>query len=229
MMNENQRTFETGDALLVIDVQNDFCPGGKLAINEGDAVIPVLNGWIDSAEAANIPVYASRDFHPVDHISFHEQGGLWPPHCLQDSEGAAFHRDLNLPDHAAIVTKGVRFDMDQNSAFCQTGITFHLRKNGIKRIFIGGLALDVCVLESAMDAINEENGFDVVLIKDATRPVNPKDGEKALAKMKTAGIRIIEQSALSDLEYCQRAPEWAEHARLNEFTDACDDGRTGKI
>ncbi|MFW6056084.1 MAG: isochorismatase family protein [Chloroflexota bacterium] len=178
--------FQNGDALLIIDVQNDFCPGGALPIEHGDEVVPVLNRWIDRAVAAGIPLYASRDWHPIGHVSFHEAGGQWPPHCIQDSGGAAFHPDLNLPDSTVKVTKGVRFDHDQNSAFDETGLEAKLRRDGVRRLFVGGLAQDVCVLATVLDGRKE--GFDVVLIEDTTRPVTPQGGEKALQQMYAAGV-----------------------------------------
>ncbi len=183
------QTFQPGDALIVVDVQNDFCPGGALPIENADVVIPVLNRWIADA-AAGVPVFASRDWHPAGHVSFAESGGPWPPHCIQDSEGARFHPDLALPDTAVIVTKGVRFDQDQNSAFDQTGLDVRLRDEGISRVFIGGLAEDVCVLATALDA--RKKGFSVTLIADATRPVTPKGGKEARKKMQNAGITFIE-------------------------------------
>ncbi|MVF22467.1 nicotinamidase [Methylocaldum sp. BRCS4] len=180
--------FAPGDALIVVDVQNDFCAGGALPVENGDAVVPVLNRWIEAATKANVPVYASRDWHPVGHVSFQESGGPWPPHCLQDSAGALFHPDLKLPDSAIIVTKGVRFDQDQNSAFDQTGLARHLRKAGIRRLWIGGLAEDVCVLATVLDARTE--GFEVMVIRDATRPVTPQGGEKARREMQDAGAGV---------------------------------------
>src|SRR5207237_10586686 len=97
--------FQAGDALLIVDVQNDFCPGGALAVPEGDAIVPVLNRWIAEAEACRAPVFASRDWHPENHISFTQRGGPWPPHCVQNTRGAAFHPDLRLPPNAEIVSK----------------------------------------------------------------------------------------------------------------------------
>jgi len=185
MINE----LKKDDVLLIVDVQKDFCPGGALAIENGDAVIPVLNNWISNAVASGVSAYASRDWHPKDHISFSKQGGSWPPHCIQDSEGARFHSDLELPDSVIKVTKGVRFDQDQNSAFDQTGLAVELHKKGIKRLWVGGLAEDVCVLATALDGLKE--GFDVMLIKNATRPVTPEGGEKALKEMSDAGIKIV--------------------------------------
>lgn len=180
--------MQQGDALVLVDVQNDFCPGGALPIDNGNAVVPVLNQWIADAVRCGVPVYASRDWHPKGHISFTEQGGPWPPHCIQDSEGAGFHPDLKLPASVIKVTKGVRFDQDQNSAFDQTGLAVQLRRDGVRRLWIGGLAEDVCVLATALDG--RDQGFDVCLIEDATRPVTRRGGEDARRKMRAAGITI---------------------------------------
>ena len=181
--------LKQGDALLIIDVQNDFCPGGALPIDQGDAVVPVLNEWIAAAVGCGVPVYASRDWHPVGHVSFVDSNGKWPPHCVQDTVGALFHRDLELPDSVIKVTKGVRFDKDQNSAFDETGLASQLRRNGITNLWMGGLALDVCVLATALDARRE--GFSVMLIEDATRPVSSEGGAHALREMHGAGAHIV--------------------------------------
>lgn len=178
-----------GDALIIVDVQKDFCPGGALPIEEGDTVVPVINRWIAGALEKNLPIYASRDWHPVGHISFKESDGPWPPHCLQDSDGARFHADLKLPDSAVKVTKGVRFDKDQNSAFDETGLGEDLRRTGVQRLLIGGLAEDVCVLATVLDGIRE--GFEVVLIADATKPVTQEAGEIARQKMKGRGVHFV--------------------------------------
>lgn len=184
-----EETLQHGDALIIVDVQVDFCPGGALPIEDGDKVVPILNRWIAAAVAKGIPIYASRDWHPVGHLSFKEGGGLWPPHCIQDTDGASFHPELQLPDSAVKVTKGVRFDKDQNSAFDETGFAGELHKRGIRRLLIGGLAEDVCVLATVLDGRRE--GFEVELIVDATRPVTPQDGEKARQKMQEAGVRLL--------------------------------------
>lgn len=155
-------SHQKGDGLLLVDVQNDFCPGGALPIEEGDKIIPILNRWIEAAQERGLLVYASRDWHPLQHMSFQEQGGKWPPHCIQDTDGAKFHPDLNLPDNAVKITKGARFDQDQNSVFDQTGLAEHLRHNGVTRLWVGGLAQDVCVLASVLDA--RKLGFEVNVI-----------------------------------------------------------------
>jgi nicotinamidase/pyrazinamidase len=180
------------DLLLIVDVQNDFCPGGSLAIPEGDDVVPVLNRYIAKFHGR---VAASRDWHPPNHISFTDQGGPWPPHCIQNTPGAAFHPGLCLPENARVISKGTHSDSDQYSAFDRTGLAQTLRDRGIKRLWIGGLALDVCVHATALDALREN--FEVHLILDATRAINaaPGDAEKALAEMRAAGA-IIEHSSL---------------------------------
>ncbi|MEJ2165791.1 MAG: isochorismatase family protein [Desulfobacterales bacterium] len=181
--------IEKGDGLLLVDVQKDFCPGGRLAIENGDQVVPVLNRWIRYARERGIPIYASRDWHPVGHISFQEQGGQWPPHCIQDSDGARFHEKLALVPDVVKITKGVRFDQDQNSVFDQTGLAVRLRRDKVTRLWIGGLALDVCVKASVLDALEE--GFEVFLLREATHPVTAEGGRKALTLMQRAGAGIV--------------------------------------
>lgn len=174
-----------GDALVIVDVQRDFCPGGALPIARGDEVVPVLNRWIGAAAAAGVPVYASRDWHPMHHPSFDASGGSWPTHCLQDSEGARFHPELALPDSAVVVTKGTRFDKDQYSAFDDTGLATELRGRGITRLWVGGLAQDVCVRATVLDARRE--GFETIVISDGTRGVTPEGCARAADDMEQAG------------------------------------------
>jgi nicotinamidase/pyrazinamidase len=174
-----------GDALMIVDAQIDFCPGGALPIEHGDAVVPVLNRWIAAARDAGVPVFASRDWHPRHHLSFAESGGQWPVHCVQDSRGARFHPDLRLPDSTTIVTKGVRFDRDQYSAFDETGLATELHKQRVRRLWVGGLAQDVCVRATVLDARRE--GFDAIVITDAVRPVTHEGGKRADEDMSQAG------------------------------------------
>ena len=187
-------SLQTGDALLVVDVQNDFLPGGALAVPEGDAVIPVLNRWIRAARAAGIPVAFSRDWHPPDHVSFEPHGGQWPVHCVRETDGAAFHPGLCLPEGARIVSKAERADRDAYSAFDGTDLADWLRGRGVERIWIGGLTQDYCVRYSVLDA--RRAGFDIHVIADATRAVNlqPGDGYRALAEMADAGAVIHDSS-----------------------------------
>jgi nicotinamidase/pyrazinamidase len=187
-MSNPRHVLRAGDALIVVDVQVDFCPGGALPIERGDEVVPVLNCWIAGAADAQVPVFASRDWHPRHHLSFRESGGEWPAHCVQDSAGARFHPELKLPDSAIVVTKGVRFDRDQYSAFDETGLATELRKQGVRRLWVGGLAQDVCVRATVLDARRE--GFDTIVIADATRPVENAGGERANEDMRLAGARF---------------------------------------
>ncbi|MEE8153719.1 MAG: nicotinamidase [Phycisphaerales bacterium] len=182
--------FKVGDALLIVDVQNDFCPGGALPVPNGDTVVAVLNEWIAAALWANVPVYASRDWHPSDHLSFTDQGGPWPVHCVQDTPGAAFRSDLQLPHDAVIVSKGTDPADEAYSVFGNTDLAERLQQANVKRLRVGGLALDYCVRASVLDALKE--GFAVHLIADATRAVNlePSDGDKALDEMREAGVIV---------------------------------------
>ena len=176
------------DALIIVDLQRDFCPGGSLAIDEGDKVVSVLNQWIDWALVAGSVIVASRDWHPATHMSFKSEGGPWPPHCVQDTPGARFHPALQLPSGVWKVTKGVRFDKDQYSAFDETGLAHALRLRGIRRVWIGGLALDVCVKATARDAVAE--GFETHVICQACRPVTTEGGAQALADLRTEGAHL---------------------------------------
>jgi nicotinamidase/pyrazinamidase len=180
------------DALLVVDVQNDFCAGGTLAVPGGDEVVPVLNRWIAACRKAGVPIFATRCWHPPRHASFAERGGPWPPHCVQGTRGAEFHPDLALPAGVPVVTKGADPDRDDYSDFSGTGLGDRLRALGVRRVFIGGLALDYCVRASALDAIRE--GFAAHVIRDATRAVDvqPGDGERAVAELRAAGAVVEE-------------------------------------
>ena len=179
------------DALLLVDVQNDFCPGGALAVADGDAVVPALNAWIAAARQGGARVFASRDWHPPDHLSFAERGGLWPPHCVQDTPGAAFHPDLELPDDAVIVTKADQSEREAYSAFDSGELAAQLRAAGIERLWVGGLATDYCVKASVLDA-TELPALEVRVITNAIRAVDaaPGDGEAALEAMREAGATL---------------------------------------
>ena len=183
--------LEPGDALLVVDVQPDFCPGGALPVDEGDRVIPVLNAWLAAAREKKLPVYASRDWHPPEHPSFRPQGGPWPPHCVQDTPGSAYHPDLELPEDVIKICKGTRLDRDQYSAFDETGLAEHMRKRGVRRVWVGGLAEDVCVRASVLDGRRER--FEMHVIAAATRPVEAEAGREALLEMQRAGAVIEDE------------------------------------
>jgi nicotinamidase/pyrazinamidase len=181
-----------GDALLIVDVQNDFVPGGTLAVPQGDEVIPVLNDWIEAARKANIPIYASRDWHPFNHISFQEQGGPWPPHCVQDTRGAQFHPDLKLAEDVIILSKADHPDKDAYSAFQGTELGKRLKAQSVKRLWVGGLALDYCVGASVLDALGE--GIETHLILPGTRAIAEETARKTITNLKQAGAVLEEES-----------------------------------
>jgi nicotinamidase/pyrazinamidase len=171
-------------ALLVVDVQNDFCPGGALPVPEGDRVVPVLNRYIERFRAAGAPVLASRDWHPPETRHFVSGGGPWPPHCVRGTRGAAFHPDLALPEGAVIVTKGTDPADDGYSAFEGTDpdgrpLGGVLDARGVDRLYIGGLATDYCVRATALDGLRA--GLDVVLLLDAVRGIDAEPGDVARA------------------------------------------------
>ncbi|MBI4562712.1 MAG: bifunctional nicotinamidase/pyrazinamidase [Candidatus Rokubacteria bacterium] len=192
----------SSDALVIVDVQNDFCPGGSLAVSDGDQVVPVLNQCIQRFAALNGAIFASRDWHPVVTKHFKAYGGVWPPHCVQGTEGAEFHADLRLPRDAIVVSKGMDPDLDAYSCFQAedpNGMPFAaaLGERGIQRLFVGGLATDYCVKATVLDALRE--GFRAVVLEDAMRAVdvNPGDGAKAVEEMKAAGATVARLSDLS--------------------------------
>lgn len=185
---DEQSYLQSGDGLLVVHVQRDFCLGGALPVPAGDEVVPVLNRWIVAAGAVGVPIYAARDWHPRGHPSFRESGGEWPPHCLQGSLGAEFHPALQLPEDVVLVTSGVRFDQDQYSAFNQTGLAVRLRRDGVRRLWIGGLALEVCVQATVLDARAE--GFDAVLLQAGSRALTVAGAQAAIARMRRSGALL---------------------------------------
>jgi len=190
-------TPHPGDALILVDVQNDFLPGGSLAVPQGDAVIPALNRAIAAMQARGLPVFATRDWHPADHCSFQAQGGPWPPHCVAASPGAEFAPALKLPSDAAIISKATRADTDAYSGFQGTELDRLLRERGVKHLFVGGLATDYCVLNTVQDAL--KLGYQVFLLEDAVRAVDvqPGDGTRALAQMEERGARLVHSGDLA--------------------------------
>ncbi|HHM04542.1 MAG TPA: isochorismatase family protein [Gammaproteobacteria bacterium] len=186
-----------GDALILVDVQNDFLPGGALAVPRGGDIIPVLNGYLARFGAAGAPVVATRDWHPVNHCSFQAQGGPWPPHCIANTFGAEFPTKLKLPADATIVSKATAPGRDAYSGFQDTELDAVLRAAGAGRLFIGGLATDYCVLSTVRDA--RQRGYTVLLLEDAVRAVDlkPGDGRRAIDEMKALGATAITLQQLS--------------------------------
>ncbi len=185
-----------GDALLIVDVQNDFLPGGSLAVPRGDRIIPALHRSIACFQARALPVVATRDWHPAAHCSFEEQGGPWPPHCVAGTAGAAFAPALRLPDTALVVSKGTEVERDAYSGFEGTDLAPRLRALKVERLFVGGLATEYCVLATVMAA--RAAGFQAVLLTDAIAAIDlePGDGERAIASMEQAGARLARSEDL---------------------------------
>ena len=204
------------DALLIVDLQNDFCPGGALPVPEGDTIVPTVNGLAEDFDR----VLQTQDWHPAGHQSFasshpdhdpmdvievdYGEQVLWPDHCVQGTEGAEFHSDLDTTHSELIIRKGFRPDIDSYSAFYEndgetpTGLASYLRERGIDTLYLCGLATDFCVKWSAVDG--REEGFDIYVIEDATRGID-QDGSLAQAwdEMNDAGVQVISSAAALDL------------------------------
>lgn len=180
-----------GDALVVVDVQRDFLPGGALPVPRGDEVVPVLNRYIELFTGKGLPVVFTRDWHPADHVSFKGRGGHWPPHCVQGTPGAEFAPGLTVPEGAIIVSKATSRDKEAYSGFDGTDLHEKLQEFGIKRIFVGGLATDYCVKATVLDGL--KLGYEVYLLSDAVRgvDVNPGDSDRAIEEMASAGAVAI--------------------------------------
>ncbi len=195
-MAKGKISLDTGDALLIVDVQNDFLPGGSLAVPHGDTIVPVLNDYIQHFTTRGLPVYASRDWHPPAHCSFIDQGGPWPAHCVAGTPGADFAPGLRLPPDAVVISKASAVDSDAYSAFQGTGLTQQLRDDGVQRLFVGGLATDYCVRHTVLDALDA--GLTVFLLRDAIRAVDVHagDGQRAEQEMLDQGAVPLELDAL---------------------------------
>lgn len=183
-------------ALLVVDVQNDFCPGGALAVSEGDEIIENLNQYIEIFSQKALPIFASRDWHPKKTKHFKRFGGTWPDHCIQNTKGAQFHSHLKLPKEVIVISKGMDPEKESYSAFNgldNNGTLFInlLKDFGIEELYIGGLATDYCVKYSVIDALGA--GFEVRLLVDAIKGVdlNPGDSERAIKEVVDSGAKKI--------------------------------------
>ncbi len=193
--------LKTHDALLVVDVQNDFMPGGALGISGGDLILPPLNRVISAFLREHLPVLYSRDWHPADHCSFQAQGGPWPPHCVRDTPGARFDDRLRLEPKPRIFSKGQHRDEEQYSAFraedeAGEPLSATLRRHGIHRLYIAGLATDYCVQNTTLDL--RRAGYEVSVLTDACRAVNlqPDDERLALRRMGGAGAKLLASTEL---------------------------------
>ena len=187
-------------ALILVDIQNDFCPGGALAVNEGDQIVPAVNRLIPGFPL----VISTQDWHPENHISFKEQGGPWPPHCVQGTLGAELHSDLKTDTIAHYFRKASSPDKDDYSEFAGKddrgrSLDEVLKSYGVKKLYAVGLATDYCVLETVIDGLRL--GYEVYAVTDAMRAVNvnPADGEKALQKMADSGAHLVTSDEVLNL------------------------------
>ena len=187
------------DALIIVDVQNDFCPGGSLGVATGEAVARKMTDAAKTFAERGARVFATQDWHPAGHSSFAAQGGQWPDHCVQGTRGAEFHPALELPDGVGVVRKGASPDTDAYSGFIDSDLDAQLKARGVGRVYVGGLATDYCVLNTVIDALS--NGYETYVLTDAVGAVNldPGDGERALHLMEVNGaVLTTTADALSD-------------------------------
>jgi nicotinamidase/pyrazinamidase len=182
-------------ALIIVDVQRDFCPGGALPAEGGDRIVPALNRHIAEARVIGLPVYASRDWHPAVTTHFKEYGGEWPPHCVQESTGAQFHPDLRLPEDAIVISKGDDPDRPGYSAFegrtaQGTSLLADLQRRQIEWVFVAGLTTEYCVKQTVLDA--RRAGLRVSVLADAIGSIerHPGEADRAVAEMTNAGVEL---------------------------------------
>ena len=199
-------------ALLVVDVQNDFCPGGALGIHGGPKIIPILNKYIKFFEKKNLPIFVTRDWHPKVTKHFKQFGGVWPKHCIERTQGAQFYPELKFPKEALLMSKGMDPEKDSYSAFHATDsngteLANLLKIFGVTEIYIGGLATDYCVKYSTLDALKE--GLNVFILTDAIAGVNltQKDSREALEEMISCGAKktTLEEFVRSNLSPVARS------------------------
>ena len=206
-----------GDALIVIDVQRDFLPGGSLAIAAGNEVLPRINAYIAAFDSRGLPVFLTRDWHPSNHCSFRSAGGRWPPHCIRGTGGAGWPNSLKVLPAARIVSKGTARGVEGYSGFSGTSLLPLLRKLRVKRLFICGLATDYCVHDTVMDA--RSHNFEVVVLADAIRGVEAQPGDETRAIM----------------EMIERGATWFQHSAHGEareqpiVTDTTGNGAAGRM
>jgi len=187
-------------ALILVDIQNDFCPGGALAVSEGDQIVPAVNRLIPKFPL----VISTQDWHPANHISFKERGGPWPPHCVQATRGAELHSDLKTDTITHYFRKASSPDKDDYSEFAGKddrgrSLDEVLRSHGVQKLYVVGLATDYCVLETVLDGLKHD--YEVFAVTDAMRAVNvnPADGEEALQKMASSGAHLVTSDEVLNL------------------------------
>lgn len=185
------------EALLIVDPQRDFCPGGALAVPEGNAIMPRLNALLERCRPAR--VYVSRDWHPTESQHFQAQGGQWPVHCVAESAGAAFHSELRLPSKAVVISKGQDANAEGYNAFEGSDAEGHqlatrLHRDGVRHIYLAGLATEYCVRATALAA--RVGGWQVTLLTDAIRGLRPEDAQRAIQEMQYAGVHLGTSTAI---------------------------------
>ncbi len=190
-------TIRSGDALLVVDLQNDFLPGGALGVPHGDEVIPVLLDYLATFHSRGLAIFGTRDWHPANHCSFREQGGIWPVHCVAGTSGAEPPPSFRLPSSAVMILKGTSPEQEAYSGFQGTTLDAQLKEAGVRRRFVGGLATDYCVVNTVKDAV--DSGYEVYLLSDAVRAVNLQhdDGAKAIEDMTKRGVMPVQSKDLT--------------------------------
>ncbi len=219
-------TLTNSDALLVTDIQNDFLPGGALPVAGGDEIIPVINNYIQRFGRTH--VLASRDWHPSNHMSFKAQGGSWPPHCVQNTEGAKFSPNLKLPPHTVVISKATDPKIDAYSAFEGTNLSNELRMLGIKRLFVCGLATDYCIVNTVLDAC--KLGFEAIVLMDAIRGIDarPGDVEHAIQTMVENGAEQATAAEFPEIEDALPIEEEAPDALSEKSSQRADDRKKAR-
>jgi nicotinamidase/pyrazinamidase len=182
------------DALVIVDLQRDFLPGGSLAVGEADRIVPLLSRHARRVARSGVPVVLTRDWHPPHHTSFAHRGGPWPAHCVAGTSGAEFPNEFEVPAGSVIVSKGSESDRDAYSGFEGTDLDAKLRSLGVDRLFVGGVATEFCVLHTVRDALSK--GYHVSVLADAIRPVDAGEGARALSEMIERGAIIRELEKL---------------------------------
>jgi nicotinamidase/pyrazinamidase len=174
-------------ALLIVDMQNDFMPGGSLPIPDADKIIPMINKYIELFVYNELPIFASRDWHPPNHISFRQRGGMWPVHCVRHTYGAKFHPDLKIPRSTVVISKGTDPNREAYSAFDRTELSDRLDERGVKKIFVVGVATDYCVKSTVLDAL--KLGYEVIVLEDGIKGLDKSN--EAILEMKNKGAKLL--------------------------------------
>jgi nicotinamidase/pyrazinamidase len=189
-------TLEDGNALVIVNLQRDFLPGGSCAVAGGDTIVPIVNRYLAAWSTHRLPIVLSRCWHPSNHCSFHDHGGRWPRHCVAGTDGAEFAAALQIPPVSVVITKGTAGDREACSAFDGTDLDERLRRVGTTQVFVGGLTTDHGVLDTVRDAL--ERGYITVVLQDAIRAANlvTDDGRNAAEAMAALGARLVSLEAL---------------------------------